>query len=297
MTQDRKLPPPKPEGLRIVTLMENTAATAKLYHEHGLSFYLEFFGERLLLDTGASDRCFINARRMGFDMTEVMKAAITHNHHAHAGGLKALFRLNPYIKVYMKKASARSFYLKHGLKKHQVGLDGEFFKKHAKRFVLFESFQELSDGAYLVSCETFETDLGMKDKKYLIKQGRKYLPDDVTHEVFGVFFPKRTEEGGCVVVTGCAHCGILNVLETVRKNWPNAPILSVIGGFHLMGKNTNTINLPIDAVKILASELKKLVIGNIYVCHCVGQKGYELLRNELSDKVQYIQTGEELSFS
>lgn len=99
--------------LRITVLMENTAREG-LEAEHGLSFFLEYRGRRLLLDAGSSGRFADNARKLGVDLERVELAALSHGHYDHADGLRAFFARNDRAPVYIRPQVGDAYYSKSG---------------------------------------------------------------------------------------------------------------------------------------------------------------------------------------
>jgi 7,8-dihydropterin-6-yl-methyl-4-(beta-D-ribofuranosyl)aminobenzene 5'-phosphate synthase len=95
-----------------------------------------------------------------------------------------------------------------------------------------------------------------------------------------------------VVISSCSHCGIVNILETVKLTWHDTPILGVIGGFHLQ----DIPGADEAFLKRTAEELSRLSDGCVYTCHCTGEKAYERLKFHMEDQIQTLKTGEELSF-
>ena len=47
---------------------------------------------------------------------------------------------------------------------------------------------------------------------------------------------------GLVVVTGCGHAGLVNILTYAREHFPGQPIESVIGGLHLFPASNETLD-------------------------------------------------------
>ena len=83
----------------------------------------------------------------------------------------------------------------------------------------------------------------------------------------GGFFLKEQSlilqmEKGLVVVTGCAHPGIVRILQTVQQHLTQ-PIYFVLGGFHLF-RNKG------DAVKNVVSTFQSLKVKQVAPCHCSG---------------------------
>jgi 7,8-dihydropterin-6-yl-methyl-4-(beta-D-ribofuranosyl)aminobenzene 5'-phosphate synthase len=300
--------------MRILTLIEDTRNSKKLCCEHGLSFYIELNGKAVLMDTGASSQFIRNAERLGveFNPKEQDKEAridacvISHNHDDHTGGLEALLKIRPEVKVFAKKDITGSYYRKVGPLNVTICRNRSFWEKHKQNLVLFESFQEICEGFYVMGCEVFNDKHMRRDKRLLKKEFHKknsrFVPDDFAHELFVVVFPhinaetgkvgRAEREKGCVVISSCSHSGIVNILETVRQTWSEAPILGVVGGFHMQDvPGVNDVFL-----KRTAEELMRLSQGCVYTCHCTGEKAYERLKSYMGDQIQTIATGEELKF-
>jgi len=280
--------------MKLLTLIENTAASEKLSTEHGLSFYIEHMGKKILFDAGATGLFAKNATRMLIDLKKLDAAVLSHNHNDHAGGFDTLLGYSPGIKIYAKKAVLSGFFKKTGVFRVPVGLSSDYFEKRAENFVLFNNFQQVTDGVFLLSNEVFEP--CFTDKTLLMKKNGKTVTDDYSHELFMVIFPSGEPEDGIVVISSCSHSGVVNILNTVRQTWEGAPILGFVGGIHLTAGGGKKLLCSFEEIEKIAEEIKAMDIGQIYVCHCTGQKGYERLKIHLGDQVQYLRAGEELEF-
>jgi 7,8-dihydropterin-6-yl-methyl-4-(beta-D-ribofuranosyl)aminobenzene 5'-phosphate synthase len=253
-------------------------------------------GKKILFDAGATGLFAKNAARMLIDLKKLDAAALSHNHTDHAGGLDTLLGYQPNIKIYAKKAVLTGFFKKAGVFRVPVGLSADYFEKRAENFVLFNNFQQLpdTDGLFLMSNECFEPHF--EDKTLLMKKDGKAVADDYSHELFMVVFPSGEPEDGIVVISSCSHSGVVNILNTVRNTWEGAPILGFVGGIHLTANGGRKLLASFEEIEKIAAEIKAMDIGQIYVCHCTGQKGYERLKLHLGDQVQYLRAGEELEF-
>ncbi len=87
--------------------------------------------------------------------------------------------------------------------------------------------------------------------------------------------------GGLVVVTGCAHTGILRVIQMAKRQF-GGDILLVLGGFHLADSNKNEIEQVIAGMKSLA-------VRHVAPCHCTGERARELFRKAYGAK--FIEAG------
>jgi len=278
--------------MRILTLIENTRNSKKLFSEHGLSFYIELNNKKILMDAGASDKFIRNAAKMRVDLISLDAVVISHNHYDHTGGLEALLKIRPDIKIFAKKDVAGNYYRKLGPFNIVICWNKHFLNRHRDNFVLFNQFQEVCDGFYLMGCEVFDEKNMLRDRRLLKKEKSRYIPDDFKHEIFAVVFPYKNRKQGCVVISSCSHSGIINILETVRITWPESPIIGVVGGFHLQ----NVPSADESFIKHTAKELSRLSSGCVYTCHCTGEKAYQRLKHRLGDQIQTLRTGEELTF-
>jgi len=235
-----------------------------------------------------------NAVRMLIDLKKLDAAVLSHNHADHAGGFDTLLGLKADIKIFAKRDVTGSFFKKAGIFRVPIGLPKEYFDKRADNFVLFNKFQQIAEGVFLMSNEVFEPYTG--DRTLLMKRDGKTVPDDWAHELFMVVFPTGDIEDGYVVISSCTHSGIVNILNTARRTWEDVPVLGFVGGIHLTSNAGKKLICTHEDIEKTADEIREMDIGAIYVCHCTGQKGYERLKIALGDQVQYLRAGEELEF-
>lgn len=282
--------------MKIISLIENTAVDEKLFAEDGLSLFVEHNGRNILIDAGRTGKAVENARRMRLPIDGLDSVVITHNSLGHIGGIDAVMKLNPDVRIYLRAGALNEVFRRKGLFKEQVGAGRAFFKKYEKNLCLFNSFSEVFEGFYLASCEDYEIKMMNPDRGYCVMDGKKAKPFDFSDESFAVIFPTERKADGLVLVGGCFHCGAVNMLETVKRRWYGIPILAVIGGFHFSGANPKTINCSADIITAQAKELKYCGAEKIYACHCTGFKGFDIMDEVLDDKILYLGGGEALEF-
>lgn len=282
--------------MRIVTLIENTSASDKLKTEFGISLYVENAGVRYLIDTGASDKLAYNAKRLGIDLSGIAAVMISHNHYAHTGGLDEIFRQNKDAMVYAKKACLNDFYLRQSLLRTHMNKLNFVCEEHPERFIFYNNFQQIDMGFFAMSNEHPDTSFYCEDKNLYMKKDGKIVRDDLSQEAFYVLFPENDRSAGMVIISTCSLCGITNIMKTAVKRFPGVPILSVVGGFHLMGSSPKKIGCSTDHLERTINELITISSGTIYTFHCTGSAGYGIMKERLGDRLQYLHTGEELIF-
>lgn len=284
--------------MKIVSIMENTAADENLFTEDGFSLFVEYNGKNILIDTGLSGKAVDNARRMRLPINDISAVFLTHNHNAHTGGIDAVMKLNPDARIFMRAGAKTEVFKKNGLFKQPVGAGRSFFKKYADNLILFNSFSEICEGFYLASCESFEGKHINPDRTYftLDEDSKRQVPFDFSDESFAVIFPKKRKADGLILIGGCFHCGAANMLDTVQERWHGIPILAVIGGFHLSAANPKALNVPNEFAVSTARALKSSGAEKVYACHCTGLKGFDVMDEILGDRIMYLGCGEALEF-
>ncbi len=268
--------------MRIINLIEDTEGKEGLLFEHGLCFYVEVGRRRILVDTGASDAFITNAKRLGIDLTAVDTAIISHGHYDHAGGVMAFAELNREAKIYIHKNAVGEFYnLKNGGTKY-IGMD--------KRIVGLEQVCFVDgdfdiDGTVLVFSDVSGKRLLPRGNTVLrCKCGDGFPIDSFDHEQYAVI----CEGGRRVLISGCAHRGIVNILEAFRDRFGGVPT-EVISGFHtVMTEYGDEDNAIIDATaKYLAALPTRFYSG-----HCTGEHALSRMKAIMGDKLTVLHSGD-----
>lgn len=87
---------------------------------------------------------------------------------------------------------------------------------------------------------------------------------------------------GLVVITGCAHPGVVNIVRKAKDMMAEKPVYLVIGGFHMSGASTFQIQSVIDG-------FRQLGVRIVAPCHCSGDKTRKLFRQEYEE--DYVNSG------
>ena len=132
--------------------------------------------------------------------------------------------------------------------------------------------------------------LPFTNKRLLVRIGDEYQRDDFCHEHFLVIH----SAGRSVLISGCAHNGILSILDAYVDIWGKAPDL-MVSGFHLM-KKTEYKDDEIREIRSMAEELKKYPTKFI-TCHCTGIFAYDIMKEILGDSLGYVHSGEEIDLA
>ncbi len=273
--------------MKLTALIENKAGGG-LTGEHGLAIHIEYNGKQYLLDTGASDLFLGNADKMGINLADIDTAFLSHGHYDHSGGFEGFFSRNGKAKVYIQNAATDSYYVKIGPFRHYVGIPKGLLDNYDDRFVFVEGDRQIDEGVRLISHKTAGL-AAIGKKAHMYRKTRKsFAADDFEHEQSLVF-----EAGsGLVILNSCCHGGIDNIVKEAREAFDGKEVAAVFGGFHLMGfKGTSSMSGKPEEVKGLAKRLTALGVKHVYTGHCTGDPAFEILKEELGERLHYFRTG------
>lgn len=109
--------------MKITTLIENhTPTDSPLPCEHGLSFWIETCGKKLIFDTGATGQFIDNAEKLGINLSEADMAILSHGHDDHSGGFRSFTeKAEKKLKVYVGKGFFQPKFKKNSDSDYQYG--------------------------------------------------------------------------------------------------------------------------------------------------------------------------------
>ena len=269
--------------MKITALMENTCKSDSLHTEHGLSFYIEAAGLRILFDTGMSGAFAENAAALGIDLTQADLAVLSHGHFDHGGGLRTFLELNRSAPVYLRKMAFDKHYSQRPDELFYNGLDAALLPN--SRFIFTDPFFVINEALSVFSEVPAYEPLFASSKTQLEVLNGQLIPDRFLHEQNLVI----RENGHYTLIAGCAHSGILNILTRFRELYGCDPTC-VVGGFHLMIPNLGK-SIPDTEIDALALRLKAMKGTVFYTCHCTGKYAYTRLHTLLGSQISYISTG------
>ncbi len=270
----------------VKTLVENTSISKDFGSEHGLSLYIETKNHKILFDVGASELFLQNAEKLGVNIADVDFLAISHGHNDHGGGLKTFLKENAKAEVFLHHLAFEKHYAARPNDKLDfIGLDEAL--KQNKQIVLTSDQFIIGDGIQLFSNIVQREPRSKSNSGLLMEYKGQVVDDTFAHEQNLVI----EEYGDTLLVTGCAHNGIINILEhfhTLKGRMPDY----VIGGFHLSsrsGKDEDTDTIDGIAKYLMGTKAK------YYTCHCTGIDAYESLKSVMGDSIDYLSAGSELT--
>lgn len=270
--------------MKVVTLLENTTISKEYSCNHGLSLYIETANHKILFDTGSNEFFIDNAKKLGVKLEEVDVVIISHGHYDYGGGLEAFLKINSIANIYMGKEAFDKHIVKvFKLFKYDIGLKKDL--QNNKRIITVDGRLDI-DNELILFNHIMGDKLFPKGNNKLLQQDANgnIMKDDFEHEINLIIH----EENHCNLICGCAHKGIINIIE-LAKELAESDIKTVIGGFHLMGNNPK-VNEDAQYLNQLAKELLHNNVNEYYTGHCTGEMGFNYL-NQMMHNIKEIKTG------
>jgi 7,8-dihydropterin-6-yl-methyl-4-(beta-D-ribofuranosyl)aminobenzene 5'-phosphate synthase len=245
--------------------------------EWGYSALVEADGHKILYDTGLSaDMVLRNAKALQIDLSGVEDVVLSHNHYDHVGGLMAL-------RTELAKTNPRAMSRIHvGAGIFEPRLDESGQDRNGLKLIKAEYLA--SGGVFVVHDKPTELLPGLwftgpvprpnPEKNWtpglslLIAQGR--IEDNVPEDSALVF----DTDNGMVILSGCAHAGIVNITEYARIIVGTKPIVAVIGGLHLFAASDQVLAWT-------GAKLKTYGVQSLLAGHCTGIEATFRLRESI----------------
>lgn len=241
--------------------------------EWGFSALVEADGRRILVDTGSHPETVLqNVHDLKIDLSDVKDVVLTHNHLDHVGGLMALRR----EMMRKNKAWLSVAHVGRGIFYGRPSPEGE-----QNAMIAIRKDYEASGGKCVEHAEGFDIFpgawlTGPVPRKY---PERNWSPGGKVQTPSGLVEDNIPEDQslvlntsrGLVVVTGCGHAGIVNILTYAKQRFPNRPVYGVVGGLHLFAASNEQLNWTGD-------KLREFKVANLLGAHCTGIEAVYRLR-------------------
>jgi 7,8-dihydropterin-6-yl-methyl-4-(beta-D-ribofuranosyl)aminobenzene 5'-phosphate synthase len=245
--------------------------------EWGYSALVEVDGHKILYDTGLSaDLVLRNAKALKIDLSDVEDVVLSHNHYDHVGGLMSLRRelskINPRAmsRVHVGAGIFEPRWSESGEDHNGLRLIRAEYLATGGAFVVHDKPTELFPGVWLTGPVPRTND----EKNWTpglsldTPQGRR--EDNVPEDSALIFNTGQ----GMIILTGCAHAGIVNITEYARRIIGNKPIVAMIGGLHLFSASD-------QALAWTGAKLKSYGVLSLLAGHCTGIEATFRLRESL----------------
>ncbi|MFA5514275.1 MAG: MBL fold metallo-hydrolase [Sphaerochaetaceae bacterium] len=261
--------------VKVTTLVDNNILpNSNLVKEHGFSCLVEKGKTKILFDTGCGKAVLNNAKALNVDLSDINHLVISHGHYDHSGGVRPLLETHSYegLKLWTGLGFENPKFSddKEGLRFVGIDFDQEYLSsKNVMWYTVGSTTAMIEHGIWVVTKFKRFFPFEQPNERFLIrnKVGQLVVDEFCDEIALVVDSPK-----GLIMIVGCSHPGILNMIQSVRELFAK-PIYGLIGGIHLYDVNDQRRKCVID--ELLASSIKSL--GTL---HCTGKKAIEILKEQ-----------------
>ncbi|KIX14690.1 MBL fold metallo-hydrolase [Dethiosulfatarculus sandiegensis] len=247
----------------------NTYIDRYLLAEPGLCILLETGENKILFDTGFSDAFLKNANARGHDLLDLDQIVLSHSHLDHTWGLPHLF--SRYVQTGLEGRKWK----RPGLVAHPLLFKSRYVEGvpelgslvSQERAAAFCDLKLSTEPIWLESNLVFLGEIPRTfgfENQYAIGRIRGKEEDQDCYVQDDSALAWKTPEG-LVIITGCSHAGICNIIEHAQKVCQEEKILDIIGGLHLL-------DAPPEQMRGTLEYLKKIKPVRMHPCHCTDLK-------------------------
>lgn len=266
------------DSLKVTVLSTMLVGNPVGLGEWGFSALVEADGRRILVDTGAHpDTVLQNARDLNMDLSDVREVILTHNHADHVTGLltlrREMMKKNPSAMSVVYVATGIFYSRRSANSPSSSGEDNPMiairkeYESTGGKFVEYSGGSDIFPGAWLT---------GPVPRKYTERNwsvaGKVQTPEGLVEDTI----PEDQSlvldtPQGLVVITGCGHAGIVNILTDATTKFPAHPVYAIIGGLHLFPAKDEQLDWTAD-------QFKQFKVANLLGAHCTGIEAVYRLR-------------------
>lgn len=285
------------DELRLTVLIEDSVETEdeskrRLIAKHGLSILVEAKVDDveacILMDTGPSSEALLsNVDAIGVNLRKIDAVVLSHGHYDHTDGLIGVLQSTgkrvpvlAHPKVFNPK-----FVVKPKLRFTGSAFTWSTVENVGGVPLLASNPVKIADGITTTG-EIQRTTAYEKVSGFLTVEGGRFTEDSIVDDQALVINLKNK---GLVVITGCAHAGVVNTVRHAQEILKTEKVYAVLGGFHLINADDERI----QATVIDLAEFNPEFLGP---CHCTGEKATRKLKEAFGDKCRPLKTGDVLRF-
>lgn len=261
-----------------ITILSTMLADGRELGEWGFAALVEVDGHRILFDTGAHDDLVLkNANTLGIDLRDVPEVILSHNHWDHVGGLMTLRRsvLTVAPRALSRTHVGEGIFFSRG-PSDRGGDENELIRIRPEyeatggEFVVHSGPAEIHPGVWLTGPVPRKFPERNWSGSGTVVTPAGTVEDNVPEDMALVFDTPQ----GLVVLTGCGHAGVINIIEDARTIIRPEHVLALIGGVHLFNASEQTLAWT-------AEKLREFGVENIVGAHCTGIEPVYRFRREL----------------
>lgn len=248
--------------MKVTVLVDNNTIIDRYFTgEPGAAYFIEDGAVRLLFDTGYSGIFINNAYKLGIDLRQIDAVVLSHGHNDHTGGLSELIKLYSEAPMVVRGPAELVAHPLAFAAKSYAGQDigclfsVERLRQHFNLRLSAEPLWLTDRLVFLGEVERhndFEARSPLGKRQGLIEED-DFLPDD-SALVFKA-------AGGLVIITGCSHAGICNIIRQAQIVCQDERIIDILGGLHLLNPTTAQLAGTVEY-------LRRIRPAQVHAGHC-----------------------------
>ncbi len=272
-------------NVNITVIVDNTTLRDDLITEHGLSLWIEYDDKKILFDAGQSIAVINNAKQLGIYLASTDAIVLSHGHYDHTGGLYDILDIAPKAKIYLHPLAIEPKFSQKASDVKFIGMPDSAKKVIESRHVIWTVTPvTLFPGMMITGQAPRVNDFEDVGGYFFLDESCQKHDDLLDDQTLFIESSK-----GLIVILGCAHSGVVNILGYISELTGCKKVYAVIGGMHLLNASQTRINNTIEI-------FKKYEIQKVIPLHCTGQKVMEHFEGIFGDKYFLSGAGDKISF-
>jgi len=278
-------------SLKLTVLCENSVDRVSplgLLGEHGFACHLQTDNGNFLFDTGGGQTIINNSDKLKVDLSDLQGIIFSHGHLDHTGGLPQVLKRCGPVPIYAHTDLFVKRHSNNGNQLRDIGFpwSQEELAAQGADFRLSREPQQVAPGIILSGeiprVSPFETG---DPNLVTVEENGTFCCDPLADDAsLFIDSPK-----GLIILLGCAHAGVLNIIEHACAITGKQKIHMLLGGTHLKFSTPEQLAATLD-------RLEEIDIDRIGVSHCTGLKAAQKIAQRFGDKFFYTSVGCEMTF-
>lgn len=271
---------------KLTVMCDNSISRPGLVGEHGFSVLIEKDGMTSLFDTGPGISLPINFEFLGKDPSDVRRVIISHGHYDHTGGLKWIITHSRGVEVLAHPAMFSRHMVREsqqpGSSPRYIGCPWEQreLEGWGATFTFIDKTADIAEGMTFLTGYAGDSEKIAYDPRLVLPEGEGLVSDPMADDASLLIETGR----GKVLLLGCAHAGVLNILDYIGDAMGIERLRAVLGGTHLMFYGG-------EALSKLMNTLEEFSVQTIGVSHCTGMQAAFALASRFKDRFTFASAG------
>ncbi len=275
----------------ITILCDNYVGRPGFIGEHGFSALIESGDKRYLFDAGSGVGLSNNLKLLEKNLKGINRIFLSHGHYDHTGGLEwALQEMGPVNVVAHPQVFSRHYVKNPLLFANEPRYIGSPTPKDelsalGAQFTWVDQTRQVEGGIWFVTGVLCKPDQNIQDPQLLLQNGDVFFPDPISDDA-SLLIETATDP---VLLLGCAHAGVLNILDHIEDTLKIRKLRAILGGTHMMFFSSEQIAPVIQRFEDFGLE-------QVGVCHCTGMKAVVAFGAHFKDRFTAAAAGSVFSF-